>query len=131
MRFSTSISNKTEMLSFKKFTNYFHSVYIHTRENWMWPSTGVPPMPMPILQLGIHNQTDVISIEAKISEKDTTLMDKPSAHCKAYKDEKDGFNNCTRNFFFTFLKDKVKCTMPGNSSTVGTTLWDHFGPYHN
>ena len=80
----------------------------------MWTSTGTPPMPMPILQLGIHNQTDVITIEAKIAEKHTTLMDKPSSHCKAYKVEKDGFNICSQTFFSTFFKEKIECTLPGN-----------------
>jgi hypothetical protein len=73
----------------------------------MWTSTGTPPMPMPILQLGIHSQTDVITIEAKIAEKHTTLMDKPSSHCKAYKVEKDGFNFCSQTFFQHFLKKKL------------------------
>jgi hypothetical protein len=79
----------------------------------MWVSTGAPPMPMPIIQLGIHNQTDIISIKATIAEKHTTLMDKPSAHCKVYKDEKEGFNICSQMFFSKFLKEKVKCTLPG------------------
>ena len=91
----------------------FHIVYIHNREDRMWVSTGAPPMPMPTIQLGIHNQTDIISIKATIAEKHTTLMNKLSAHCKVYKDEKEGFNICSQMFFSKFLKEKVKCTLPG------------------
>jgi hypothetical protein len=74
----------------------------------MCVSTGAPPILMPIVQLGIHNQTGVISIKATIAEKHTTLMDKPSAHCKVYKDDQAGFNTCSQNFFFNIPQEKNK-----------------------
>jgi len=80
----------------------------------MWISTGSPPMSMPTFTLGIDNQSDVISIEAKIAEKHITLLDKPSGHCKVYNDDKEGFNICSQSFFTTFLKERINCILPGN-----------------
>jgi hypothetical protein len=79
----------------------------------MWPCSSAPPMPMLVYQLEIFNQTEVISIEATIAEKHTTMIDKPTRHCKVYEKNEEGFNICSKNFFATFLKDKINCTVPG------------------
>jgi hypothetical protein len=81
----------------------------------MWAASGTAPIPMVEYQPGIHNQTEIIAIEASINQKHTTMMDKPSKPCKVYESNEEGINICSKNFFAKFLKDKISCTVPGKT----------------
>jgi hypothetical protein len=82
----------------------------------MWAASGgTSPIPMLEYQLGINNQTEIISIEASINQIHITMMDKPSKPCMVY-ETNEGVNICSKNFFAMFLKDKINCTVPGKNS---------------
>ena len=77
----------------------------------MWTTTGAPPIEMTSLQLDINNRTEVAVIEATMTEKNVTTLDKPSSRCKPYTSSE--FTSCSKNFILARIKNEINCTLPG------------------
>ena len=76
-------------------------------------SLGVPPKEVTMLQLPTSPQSQIIGIEAIITERSVSVMNKKSFPCKEYSIEELDFTTCSQNFYASFLKDKINCTIAG------------------
>ena len=90
-------------------------VYFHDKKDKMWATFGAPPKHITRIQLGIGNNTDIALVRATITEKHVTSLDKENSHCKLYGAGGYDFNECSLQFFSSYLKDKINCTLPGNA----------------
>ena len=90
-----------------------HLVYFHDQKDKMWTTFGAPPKDITSIQLGIGNNTDIAVVQATITEKHVTSMDKENSHCNNYEADGHDFNSCTLDFFSSYFKDQINCTLPG------------------
>jgi len=88
-------------------------VYVHDREDKIWISVGTPPKKITSIHLDLHNKSDVGSIDGIVSEKQMTLLNKKQSQCKTYEKGEPDFNNCSKNYISSQLKNTINCTVPG------------------
>ena len=89
------------------------TVYIHQKEDKMWIAVGTIPQTIAAVQLGIHNKTDVISLEFNINEKVTYYLNQPNGRCRNYENGRAGFNACSQNYIASYMNKTINCTIPG------------------
>ena len=73
---------------------------------------GVPPIEITTFQMGINNLSEILIVEAEITEMHKKSMDKNGSCSNSYTDIFN-FNVCSRNIFLTFLKENTNCSLPG------------------
>ena len=78
----------------------------------MW-LIGGGPNDMTLLLLDINNATEISMVEAMLTEKHLTTINKPNTPCRSYSSE--DFNACSQNFLKTQLNKILNCTLPGKS----------------
>ena len=76
-------------------------------------SLGIPIKEMPTIQLNMNNESAISSIEGILSEKQKTKLNKINRPCTKSKQDSVNFNACSKKYFASVLKDKIKCTIPG------------------
>ena len=76
-------------------------------------SLGYPIKEMPTIQLHINNESAISSIEVTLSLKQKTVLNKSNRPCTKLKQDEVNFNTCSKNYFASVLKDKIKCILPG------------------
>ena len=94
------------------------TVFIHEPKDKIWISVGSPPKEILFLQVDVNNNSDVVNIEISLTKTVVTTLDKKSLRCNG--PEKPDFNTCCKNFFHSYLKTSIKCTVPGKCKDINT-----------
>ena len=93
---------------------FLNIVFLHQEEDKLWIAVGVFPKKLPTIQLGIHSETEIISVTISINEKMMVLRNQPSRQCKNYDPSSImSFNDCNRKYIKAYLKKTANCTIPG------------------
>ena len=76
-------------------------------------SLGNPPKEITSFNLPISPDSEFLGIDVSINEKRITLMNKKSSNCKQYQPDGYNLNACIQNFFDSYFKKSVNCTLAG------------------
>ena len=74
---------------------------------------GHPPTEINSFQIGINNSAEIISAEAKITERHQIMMDKNGSCSNSYTKSND-FIVCSKKYFTQTLYEETNCSLPGN-----------------
>ena len=74
-------------------------------------SMGTPPKEITSIQLGLHNESEIFTIEVMINEKQISSMNKASKPCNDQ--ENFDFTNCSQHFLTSLFHNKMDCIIPG------------------
>ena len=76
---------------------------------------GVPPIEITTFQMGINNLSEILMVDAKITEMHKKSMDKNGSCSNSYTD-KFNFIECSRNYFIKFFEENTNCSLPGKTN---------------
>ena len=94
----------------------YNVVFLHQREDKLWIGIGVLPKKSQTIHLGIHSETEIISVTISINEKNIILRNKPSGQCRNYGPSPAmSFNDCNMKYIQAYLQKTANCTIPGNT----------------
>ena len=105
-----------EILTTLSFLTFYIIVFLHEPEDKFWIAVGGMPKKSPTIQLGINNQTEIITIVISINEKMTILRNQPNGQCRNYdQNPRKGFIDCNKNYILDYLQKTTNCTLPGKN----------------
>ena len=90
-------------------------MFIHLKEDARWVALGVPPIEMSSLLISINNDSELASVNIKLTEIRSTILNKISRKCFSY-DKGENFNDCYANQIWNSLEKEINCTLPGNKT---------------
>jgi len=97
-------------------------VYLHNETDLMFVSMAVTPVDISVFQMGISNTSDVLMVEARLTERHQTSLDNSESHCKNYDNDKI-FKNCVKDFFTRYFKENTNCSLPGEFTHCICNYW--------
>ena len=92
---------------------------------------GYPPVEISFFQMGINTSSEIITVEARITERHQVMLDK-NGSCSNDYNKTFTFVVCSRNYFTKTLNRNTTCSLPGNTVDGLRFLFKgHFGLDHS